>query len=252
MSLLARKPALSLEDFEDLTRTTARNLDRDVARRALFRVPVEKAVFGYGFRHGADSHPWTAALAAGPVRGLRGLRAFYQAYGPRSFSETWYPLPSSRGQPPGQFRIHPWPWTLGNQATLDNEFAPAEGRAGAVTGRLGPLSPDQVRYEWRRLRAVQFTVKLFGLRLDQDLIAGHFLASDQDWVFVVEEGQHRAAVLAACGQETIPARLARPEQGVTALNSVTNAFGCASALACLDPVGVEMRRELIRQCFSKS
>ena len=72
-------------------------------------------------------------------------------------------------------------------------------------GLQGPVSNEKGKLEYKRLIKVLGSIQKTGYKRDSDDITIHILKRDDDYRYLVLHGQHRVAVMAALGQEYIPA-----------------------------------------------
>lgn len=185
------------------------------------------------------------------------MRHFYRVYAPENLDEAWAPVYGDESTAIAQTAIDVWPWcypSTGSHAELLHTLVP-NSRPGARTGRKGPLSREQVEFEWERLCAVNESIRTFGFQ--QGFfggILGHLLhdGTSGAWVFVVEQGQHRAAVLAYRGWQRVPVRLARARGAIIDVNDIADATSQNAAKSCLDPINVALRQRLVTATFSDS
>lgn len=189
--------------------------------------------------------------------GLPKLRHFYRVYAPANLDEAWAPVYGAESTAIAQTAIDVWPWrypSTGSHAELLHTLVP-NSRPGARTGRKGPLSREQVEFEWERLCAVNESIRTLGFQ--QRFfggILGHLLhdGTSGAWVFVVEQGQHRAAVLAYRGWQRVPVRLAQARGAIIDVNDIADATSQNAAKSCLDPINVALRQRLVTATFSDS
>ena len=178
-----------------------------------FLVPAVRAVWGYGFRHAADEHPWIAHLqGAGST-----LEEFYACYQPADIEQAFRPLAIS-GQAqeakvgsPRAASMARTPWMYSERFDVAPQAFKGEETNGRFMGpehgvqHLGPVSPAKLTATAEALSKVRESLSENGYRSDLDgWIRGFFLVHDKEFLFLVVGGQHRAAAWASLGNDTIP------------------------------------------------
>ena len=181
--------------------------------RSPFLVPAIRTVWGYGFRHAADEHPWIAHLqGAGST-----LEEFYACYQPADIEQAFRPLAIS-GQAqeakvgsPRAASMSRTPWIYSERFDVAPQAFKGEETNGRFMGpehgvqHLGPVSPAKVTATAEALSKVRESLAENGYRSDLGgWIRGFFLVHDKEFVFLVVGGQHRAAAWASLGNDTIP------------------------------------------------
>lgn len=159
-------------------------------------VPVELLRMQGGFSYG-PGHPFVQALVTGPDR----LREFYRACQPTNLSE-YYGIPAKDRL---GWDLPAWelPW-YGRR-----KRAPPPGECGLAAAEgvsfYGPVTETKLALETGRLQGLAAKVGSHGYNPDAyGDIEGYVIADADRAVFFVRGGKHRAAVLAAMGEKTIP------------------------------------------------
>ena len=109
----------------------------------------------------------------------------------------------------------PWPWVEGELRTEPNfDSVFKDGAKKRInlkkygSQNWGPVTPERIHYEASRIEAIVRSVERDGLLFpeskDDKPITGQVLRNGQEWVCIVDQGQHRAAVSSAMGIEEIP------------------------------------------------
>ena len=174
-------------------------------------------------------------------------------YAPGTFEEAWKPVWGTETGRIAHSTIEPFPWVFPDWTPPAEQLLPPSFAPGTRSGRKGPLSPEQVKYEWRRLIDLESSIAALGYRPHVfGGVRGHFLVDDAgsgDYVFAVEEGQHRAAVVAARGDSSIVVQAKRLKMPVVCISDVKDPFARMSAKACLDPEFAVLRNQFVAECF---
>jgi hypothetical protein len=163
-----------------------------------FLLPVTMLRMQGGFRFGPE-HPFMRALRFGPGE----LTRFYAGFQPPDIAAMHgMEKTGCRGE-----RLPPWeiPW----QMRMARAAPPGEAGLSPSHGVsfYGPASDAKVGVEMNRLATLRSSVEANGYQPDVfGDIEGHFLGSGAGLVFFVRGGKHRAAVLAALGEQKIPVR----------------------------------------------
>ncbi len=188
-----------------------------------FEVPLEKCMYPYHFSYDpAGWHPFVQTLKqfeADPELSYEtsALYDFYQKYRPETVLEAFFVTPQARSafadselanykMPPFQpfFPWDPHASTTRAEKGLDG----SQGNQG-----YGPVSDAKGGLELERLTHTYRSIQTHGFRSghghDGD-IRGYFLKTDDDYRFVIRQGLHRTAVLAAMNYEKIRVRFYLP------------------------------------------
>lgn len=178
-----------------------------------FLVPAVRVVWGYGFRHTADEHPWIAHLQEADGT----LGHFYSRYRPADILEAFGPSARpSRGAGAetdalltDEMSSNPWLFS-GRFGSARQDFM-GEQTNGTFMGRehgrqhLGPVSREKLIATSEALYRVRDSLKKNGYRPDiGGWIRGYFLVYGTEYLFLICGGQHRSAAWVALGNETIP------------------------------------------------
>lgn len=203
-----RAPPAAIIEFESASDAIYAQSD------VCFRVPMERCFYPFGYGYGAGAwHPFTATLreaatTTDPYPYATSLLArYYSVFQPKSLAQLLFPADSdASGSPLGKvdiFRFEPYlPWFLDvGVRTVEHGLGPEHGHQG-----YGPVSEAKGRLELERLLRTYHSVKRDGYRPDiaGDDIRGYFLMRGTDYRFIVRQGLHRMAALAALGYESVP------------------------------------------------
>ncbi|UCJ11959.1 MAG: hypothetical protein JWS08_19960 [Phormidium sp. PBR-2020] len=166
------------------------------ANKFRFRVPIEKCVWGHGWRYLPGEHPFINFYFL-----EESLDEFYQKFCPANFLEgITFDSKNRNKSVPKRFWI--------DKIIPDTPLCEG-GLNEEVYGKKthGPVHPKKLELEKSRLRTVQKSIRTYGydpLISDHDLY-GHFLVKKDDFLFVVIGGAHRSAALVDLGWTTLPA-----------------------------------------------
>jgi hypothetical protein len=170
-----------------------------VGGNPVLSVPVDRMRYTDGRRYTADEHHFVRYYH----EGVDALQHFYRVHRPRDILQAFF-LDSGRdGLPPPT--LVPW---LGEEP----EPPPLVGECGLGmehgVQQFGPVSPEKIRLEARRLDTVLESIKRDGFQPSlHGYPQGYFLyRSDGDWRFVVRGGLHRVAALSHLGYPRIEAQ----------------------------------------------
>ncbi len=169
-----------------------------------FCVEAGDVIWGYGFRHTLQSHPWVAYLA-----GSLNLERFYAAYSHSLLHDLLFPSLTNVGArlPPFDTLIDPnleivigeralGPMETVGEVSLSREHG---------TQHRGPLSTKKLRMEAKNLNSLHDAIRRNGYCPPVgDGIRGYFIISEGSFAFRLTGGQHRAAVLAYLGMNHLP------------------------------------------------
>lgn len=176
-----------------------------------YEIPLAQAVgrpcFGYG---PLAWHPYVAAvkeLRAHPGIDFKEslLRRHFEHWQPRSVADSHFP---DRASPhpilekiPAASLFEPW---LKRPSPCDDPLDPMCRPAGSPL--FGPIAVEEARREFERLREMLGSIEEYGYRPDafpRGLIKIAVLRHEGEQRYLVAHGQHRAAILAAMGHESI-------------------------------------------------
>ncbi len=169
-----------------------------------FSVAAQHVIWGYGFRHTDDGHPWVAHLL-----GRLDLRDFYDRYRFESLAELLFPDQhvAALSAESRNFLSDPdLELVLGERVVSQVETV------GTIsldcthgTQHRGPISDRKLELETELLASLHSKLRTEGFTPpDGDGLRGYFLVSDRSYAFRLVGGQHRAAVLAALGFPALP------------------------------------------------
>lgn len=183
-------------DFRDIgLLSVARN-----SHKVYFNVPIEKCVWGYGWRYIKGEHP---LLNFFDVDGS--MDEFYQNYQP---SNTLDALTLGLDKRPWDSLELPWHFYI--ESKLD-----VKKRKYGQNQHLSPVTLDKLNQEKQRLKQLLESIESNGYNPNQFgypniHIYGYFLLKDDDFLFYIEGGKHRAIALVELGYTNLPA-VAIPE-----------------------------------------
>ncbi len=188
-----------------------------------FEVPLAKCMYPYHFSYDpAGWHPFVQTLkqyAANPGLSYRDsvLYEFYQKYQPENVLEAFLVTPEAQSMfadsELANVKIPPFqpffPWDPRSSKTVaEKGLDAAQGNQG-----YGPVSDAKGSLELERLTHTYKSIETHGFRTgrghDGD-IRGYFLKTDDDYRFVIRQGLHRTAVLAAMNFEKVRVRFYLP------------------------------------------
>ncbi|MCC5898344.1 MAG: hypothetical protein JJU32_10570 [Phormidium sp. BM_Day4_Bin.17] len=177
-------------EFEDIGLLT---VARD-SHRFYFNVPIERCVWGYGWRYVKGEHPFLNFFER-----EESLDEFYRHYQPQNTLEA---LTLGFDMRPWDSLELPWHYSI--------VFVPdVKDRKKHKNQHLGPLRPDKLNREKLRLTTVLDSIKSEGYQPEKygypnPHICGYFLLKDDDFLFYIEGGKHRATALVELGYESLP------------------------------------------------
>ncbi|MCH8506601.1 hypothetical protein [Sodalinema gerasimenkoae] len=191
LNVYQRGKPIDLDDVRIIT--TARD-----AHQFYFQVPIDKCIWGYGWHYVKGENPLNNFFTC-----EESLDYFYTEYRPENCLEALTLAPQQQRwdslETPWRVDIKPTPFTG------ENKLGPEHGRP-----HCGPVSLERLNLEKFRLREVIASIRNMGYMTsyyaspDQHIF-GYFLVNDQDFRFLVVNGQHRAAALVELGSQTLPA-----------------------------------------------
>lgn len=161
-----------------------------------FQVPLEKCIWGYGWRYTQDENPFYYAYQQSD-----NLDRFYRYYQPKSALEALTFEPEHGGW---ESLYIPWRCTIKPaKPTIVEPFF-----EGVGTQHFGPVSSEKLELEKTRLQTVMTSIQTVGYQGGQgehEHIRGYFMVHDDDFVFYIAAGKHRAAALLRLGYTCLPA-----------------------------------------------
>ncbi|WP_159789816.1 hypothetical protein [Sodalinema gerasimenkoae] len=161
-----------------------------------FQVPLEKCIWGYGWRYTPEEHPFFHAFGQEEF-----LDTFYYRYRPQSALEAVILQPGHGGW---ESLFVPWRCTI--KPPKKPEQHPFIEDGG--TQHYGPVSLERLNREKRRLSTVLTSIQEIGYQGgngEHDHIRGYFMVQDDDFLFYIGAGKHRAAALLKLGYTSLPA-----------------------------------------------
>lgn len=200
-----------------------------------FEVPLEKCMYPYHFSYDPVGwHPFVQTLTqykADPALSYETsiLHEYYRAYRPTTVLEAFFVTPQARAafadSELANLNIPPFapffPWDPHQPRTFaEKGLDPSQGNQG-----YGPVSDAKGRLEFERLTHTYNSIETKGFkpgRSHDGDIRGYFLKVDDDYRFVVRQGLHRAAVLAAMNYENIRVRFYGPYPRTIFLSDLSN------------------------------
>lgn len=166
--------------------------------RYLFHIPVERCVWGYGWRYTPHENPLCRYYDDPEF-----LRKFYANYRPVTLGEALtLDIPSPLIRHSQQ---------LDDVLTKRIQSIPRRGAHGLPTchgnNQSGPVSWELCYLEESRLRYVYSSILKKGWCPDryEGHLRGFFIIQGDDYVFRMHSGCHRAAALVSLGHSTLPA-----------------------------------------------
>lgn len=194
-------------------------------RPAIVEIGVERARWKSGRMAFGSRHPFVQAVKAGagsdkPEKIMRPiLERYYGLVQPNSCAEIVEPFVRDRESAfPLSTHNPPWPWNVPRSmeeperspVMLDDkiEFLPAD-EVGVQ--HWGPVSPEKLETEIIKLSKLLQSIREHGyvprLCSRDGHIRGYVLRKGEEWVFMIQQGQHRFAVLSALDYRRIPVRI---------------------------------------------
>ncbi len=153
-----------------------------------FLIEPRKLCMHGAFRYQSGWHPFIAALESG----RQALAYFYEHFQPKDIAEMYFldKLGCSGETAP--------PWTL-PWMSPGQEYAPTAENGLSLTHGVsyyGPASTEKISLELSRLNTTLESIKRRGYNAEMEGgISGWFLEFEDDFVFFVRGGKHRAAAL---------------------------------------------------------
>jgi len=205
---------------------------RTVAPPVLIEAPLSR---GYGLDWfpltPSSAHPFIRAICRANSTGdLYGalqetLSSYYAEVCPKNASDI-LDLPTGLApeldKNPPWARVFPWDSTsVPERRKTITEASRVDTRKGGKTldiehgwKSVGPVSTELINVEVRRLRELLFSMQNNGYKRNNepggDIRATVLVSDDRSWTWHIDwGGQHRAAVAAALGIETVPVRIWR-------------------------------------------
>jgi|LSQX01.1.fsa_nt_gb tetratricopeptide (TPR) repeat protein len=181
------------------------------SKSSVFEVDVDKCVDMYGISYVNDVHHFVEVLKQYQMDSQLTyensvLKRYYEHFRPKNLEEALF---GKRGRAPwlGRGWIgFPWYWDKSLKLAFVQE--PGETRPGG-NHHFGPNTDEFGVAELRRLIHLYTLIKENGYQpelFSDGYISGYLLIRGDDYRFVVSEGQHRIAAIAALGYEKIRCR----------------------------------------------
>jgi len=159
-------------------------------------VPIDKCVWGYGWRYTPEENPFSRFYKDDAI-----LEKFYDKYRPTSLEEAlMLESPVPRDSMSTLFfseisLVGPMPALRGHGLSKDAGYQMS-----------GPVSRELLLLEQYRLRHIMASISASGWNPDgfSGNIRGFFLTYGDDYVFILNSGRHRAAALSHLGWQHLP------------------------------------------------
>jgi len=159
-------------------------------------VPLELLRMRGGLK--IERHPFVQALSIGPGA----LQEFYGTFQPRNLAQLYRLAEKGREGEELDPTAMPWIDRLRPKKPSGEKGLPASHGESFY----GPVSPEKLDLEYRRLVTINKSIKAQGFRqgLSYSKIEGVVFRSGDNCVFEIRGGKHRAAVLVHQGWKRIP------------------------------------------------
>lgn len=189
-----------------------------------FNVPIDKCVNIYGYNFSCEkSHHFTATLLEyekNPEVEYNNsiLHNFYNSFKPNNLKDVFYSYspvinrdqtsnsPLLHSNP--QVRSLPWLYEIFDDAIKQDLTTKNEGGLSYEHGSqsFGPVSKVKAKLEFERVISTYDSIKSKGYVIDyfHNQISGYFIKNKSDYRFIIQNGNHRTAALAALGYHQIP------------------------------------------------
>jgi hypothetical protein len=166
-----------------------------------FLMPPSSLCMHGGFRYGGGWHPFVETLRNGPDV----LRDFYRRFRPRNLADMYFLSPISETG----YNKPPWilPWV--DPANLPGPIGEHGLSIEHGVSYYGPATLEKINLEHARLTRTSKAIQQNGYQpLKYGDVTGWFMACDDQVIFFIRGGKHRAAALAFTDENTpIPVRL---------------------------------------------
>jgi|SRR5690625_2098883 len=189
-----------------------------------FDVPIEKCVNIYGYQfHLPSSHHFTATLveyAKNPNIRFKDskLCKFYEGFTPENLKTLYFSYSNlesinhNNDSPLLCYnpQVITLPWLPDIVYTTSEVNGKERSEAGLSfkegSQSFGPVSQAKGNLEFSRLINTYNSISSKGYTVDyfHNQISGYFIKSDSDYRFIIQNGNHRTASLAALGIKSIP------------------------------------------------
>ena len=187
------------------------------SRSTIFEVELAKCVDLYGAGYTGDWHPFVETLKQYQQNpGLHYensvLKEYYERFQPANLEEALFVRRGRASRLNMGWIGFPWFWDKSREVIF--EKSPGETRPGG-NHHFGPNSMKFASAEFDRLLPLYRMIKKEGYHPElffDGYISGYLMIRGEDYRFVVTEGQHRMACLAALGYEKIRCRFSLQPQ----------------------------------------
>lgn len=188
-----------------------------------FDVPIEKCINIYGYKFSDDkSHHFTATLLEyqkNPEQEYENsiLNKFYNSFQPQNLKEVFFLYSSVFDNKDNKSPLLlndpqvislPWLYDILYTDFKLGDSIRSEGGLSYKQGSqsFGPVTEAKGELEYNRLLSTFNSIKSKGYLVDyfHNQISGYFIKYESDYRFVIQNGNHRAATLAALGHSEIP------------------------------------------------
>jgi hypothetical protein len=163
-----------------------------------FIIPIEKCVWGAGFRYTTESHPFAQAMDSNNA--FYNLQKFYSNYSPDNIFELFFIDNKDVSSLAKSFDV-PWKRSSKLKSSGEGGISVHEG-----VQHYGPCSDRKVRFEADRCVSIYKKIKKEGFWPQRyaGYPRGYFLVSGDEFLFqITGSGQHRTAALAALGWKEV-------------------------------------------------
>jgi len=187
------------------------------SKSTIFEVKLSKCLDLYGSAYLDDAHHFTEVLKQYEENNELEyndsvLKAYYDQFQPKNLEEALF-IEKDRAPILNKGWIgYPWFWNKQMKVIFNKEHN--ETRPGGIH-HFGPNTEEFGAGELKRLIPLYKIFKEQGYQPElffDGYISGHFLIKGDDYRFIVTEGQHRVACLAALGYDTIRCRFSSEPQ----------------------------------------
>ena len=187
------------------------------SKSTVFEVELDKCIDLYGAGYTDDFQHFVAVLneyAGNPELKYEDsvLNTYYERFQPRNAEEALFIKQGRAPRLRHGWIGYPWLWDRSLKVVFDP--SPGETRPGG-NHHFGPNTDEFGEAEFKRLVPLYNILKEQGYHPElfaDGYISGYLLVKGDDYRFVVTEGQHRMAVLAALGYEKIRCRFSNQPQ----------------------------------------
>ncbi|MAR96051.1 MAG: hypothetical protein CMG17_00215 [Candidatus Marinimicrobia bacterium] len=132
------------------------------------------------------------------ANGKSDLKEFYDSHQPKNIFQQHF-LDFSSSKSPHSL---PWVWRTSISQKGEHGLSQKDGNQA-----WGPVSDDKLQLEISRLDHSLNSIKKNGYIIPEGFPRGYFLIMNDDWVFHIVGGKHRAAALIHLGWDFIPVSL---------------------------------------------